>query len=978
MATNKDVLQLFEESRKVKKCNVALHKKVCQLFPSLQSVSCKNIVTRLQSLKTYKQKLSKNKRKEELDEFLQAEFDHSATVKMYKSNKGAESDFFGGQPKPENEQQPKPKPTKRRFSFSDTVNQNLADELSEQQELNQSLSKKLKTETENTGRIKMKLKQFSPRKVTQDRKRKKARIEKLKKQIFTLRKQRIRKAEKTKEKKIIKKLPKGTQCNMTCSKTLTKAELDRKEEYIRNLENQIEELKEKLETQHHAFIETRTSDRGRPYTTEVRDVYYRFLAADVAADKIAPLIKDTLNILSNTEIDELPSSSAALDMIGEAGELSRQQLASVLSASENTTMYRDGTSKKGKHYAGLQIATEEKVYTVGMRQMSTGTAKNYFESGKSMLCDIEDAAGNENVSDKILSNVSCVMTDRHVVETKQNTLWEEEKKKTGTDKDLMHFHCAMHPLLQFAEVSERCLKKFEETTKTKKGFLYRGESGTSNTIRQTAKLFFKDGVGDPLLSIAFLEKCGIKELPVVDHRHGRFNVLFHNGGGVYFIKDHVIAYLETKEKLNGLQQSLLQDLKNTTFMAGCRALGLVGKAITSPYMRLVETPGRLALDMNVHYQRLIEKLEEWSEDATSILTGQVVLYPGYSGKSQDRVHDALTTDQEDSEVKLLVQSMCTAIMEKAKHLFKDHLPGGKYAEPSDAQKNASKSCASHNITLERLMAQQDKHMAKVTHCNQPTREAKLLYKGNTTSKWCDSLQDKELDKRIKQARRSFAHRRKKIFKVRKEELKKQVNELLETRAQKKVQSEQRAAQERERLLLSLQDLGGLWINKEQVNGGLTNLSSKAKKMQALKKQISARQKLIKQSVEQENRSLFAFSKGKKPFTIKQLQENLERLINLADSTGISRVPAGDLREKITLEPEILIGKLIEHRWSDGDGNDTWWQGKVLSLEKCSYTIIYWQKDTDALDDADEADGYEVTVTELLEDLGEGNLDILNL
>ena len=146
------------------------------------------------------------------------------------------------------------------------------------------------------------------------------------------------------------------------------------------------------------MIKTRTSASGKPYKTEVRNIFYRFLAADVAADKIASLIKDTLSILGNLETDDLPFSATSLEMIGESGELSRQHLASVFESAKNTTMYLDGTSKKGKHYAGVQIANEEKMYTVGMRPMATGTAQNYFESGKSMLHDIEDAAEKENVS----------------------------------------------------------------------------------------------------------------------------------------------------------------------------------------------------------------------------------------------------------------------------------------------------------------------------------------------------------------------------------------------------------------------------------------------------------------------------------------------------------------------------------------------------------------------------------------------------
>ena len=46
-------------------------------------------------------------------------------------------------------------------------------------------------------------------------------------------------------------------------------------------------------------MSTRSTDRGRPYTTTVRDTYYKYLSTGVAADKIAGSIKDTLLILTH-------------------------------------------------------------------------------------------------------------------------------------------------------------------------------------------------------------------------------------------------------------------------------------------------------------------------------------------------------------------------------------------------------------------------------------------------------------------------------------------------------------------------------------------------------------------------------------------------------------------------------------------------------------------------------------------------------
>ena len=61
-------------------------------------------------------------------------------------------------------------------------------------------------------------------------------------------------------------------------------------------------------------------------------------------------------------------------------------------------------------------------------------------------------------------------------------------------------------------------------------------------------MFFKDGVGDPLFAMAYLEGKGIS-LPLVDFRHSRFKIIFKDAGGVYYLKGHIINYLNTKDSL---------------------------------------------------------------------------------------------------------------------------------------------------------------------------------------------------------------------------------------------------------------------------------------------------------------------------------------------------------------------------------------------------------------------------------------------
>ena len=212
--------------------------------------------------------------------------------------------------------------------------------------------------------------------------------------------------------------------------------------------------------------------------------------------------------------------------------------------------------KMGQHYSGMMMATNDNTFTTGISEIPSGTAENYFKKNQEMISDIShacttDESERKNNESNIIGNVSAFMTDRHVVEKKQNELWEVKIKcaKQDGDYEVLKLHCSIHPLLQFSEVCERTVWDFEKAQMSdskSQHFLLRGETGTVHTVRSTCKLFFKDGVGDPLFARAFLEEKGIL-FPLVDFNHSRFNILFKGASGVFYLKQIVIDYLQSKD-----------------------------------------------------------------------------------------------------------------------------------------------------------------------------------------------------------------------------------------------------------------------------------------------------------------------------------------------------------------------------------------------------------------------------------------------
>lgn len=71
---------------------------------------------------------------------------------------------------------------------------------------------------------------------------------------------------------------------------------------------------------------------------------------------------------------------------------------------------------------------------------------------------------------------------------------------------------------------------------------------------------------------------------------------------------------------NLLQKALLYDVSTPQFVAGCRALGLIDKYVTSPLWRLIERPGH-KLDMNDHYSELKDFLDRCEKDLSAFIRG---------------------------------------------------------------------------------------------------------------------------------------------------------------------------------------------------------------------------------------------------------------------------------------------------------------------------------------------------------------------
>ncbi|CAG2215596.1 unnamed protein product [Mytilus edulis] len=409
----------------------------------------------------------------------------------------------------------------------------------------------------------------------------------------------------------VESVEKGVQCN-TLKGLISDlhSEIDNLHSELNSDENQnigIETITDKQ-------LSVRLSEKGKPYDENIRKVYYEFLSRNIGLQHIQPIIRTVLSLV-NYEINELPSVSTASKMMHELGSVSRHHIEDEFKNDKNLTMHRDATTKKGRHIYGVGYSTESgKILTAGVREVSDGKAETYVKNTKEILNDISE-------STNFLEKTSNFMTDRSATEIKTNRLLNAENNATGTcmDNNINEFRCAVHPVLQFADICQKEIMKFESNI----GFCAASDSKSSSDsktltlLRFVSKLFYKDGSGDPLYASIYMKDKGIKSIPVMNFRGNRFNVLFFNAAGTFYLASHLVQYFEnSKSTLNFTHRYILKALKDDRILAICRALGIISKIITEPYLNRASDESSTALSMGNVYNRLID-IEYWNKDIST-------------------------------------------------------------------------------------------------------------------------------------------------------------------------------------------------------------------------------------------------------------------------------------------------------------------------------------------------------------------------
>ena len=180
--------------------------------------------------------------------------------------------------------------------------------------------------------------------------------------------------------------------------------------------------------------------------------------------------------------------------------------------------------------------------------------------------------------------------------------------------------CGLHYIVGLADQADEALKVWDKLLYDdakvgglSQGGYSKGESGTLRILRTVCKAVQAKGCersGRALSFADYVSDKGIESIHLAAFVGNRFNIIFHNGRGVFYLHEHLRPFFELMKDENKLLKAVHYDLAVSSFLAECRALGLINKFITGPLWRVLAQNDISFIDMSARYQRLLKCFEE--------------------------------------------------------------------------------------------------------------------------------------------------------------------------------------------------------------------------------------------------------------------------------------------------------------------------------------------------------------------------------
>ncbi|XP_063446536.1 uncharacterized protein LOC134726070 [Mytilus trossulus] len=681
-------------------------------------------------------------------------------------------------------------------------------------------------------------------------------------------------------------------------------------------------------------LTTQSKNGQYTYNSQTDQCVMDLLDCGLSFEKVGPAIKNVLSMCGlRSKDDRYPKKDYVSNCNMRRLAISQVQTAEICTAAANQTLYTDETRKFGETFSSFITTDENKTpFLLGLKQMSNKAAQTQLDTLKSILNDIEtrinclvDQNLQTSKSFNILKNIKYTMSDRAATEIGRfynkkellffffNQLLKDYRDKLlkehveqyddlpDVEKDILsrmyNFFCGLHLTVNIADVINKVFMQTKNIEDFDSDFSHEkaGEADILRALRCVCKAFAVGGdekCGTSLEFKTYLNRNDIKTVDIKPFHGNRFNIVFHNGGTAFHLRDYIHKFLtEVKSeghvsKLNGLLRAVLKSIKVPEIITGFRALGICNKFITTPLLKVLENKSTHIFDMNQRYQTLVTYLENVSVDlerTQELLTGEYVPFPDIAIKKDD-VWASLVHSENDAPCAALLVEMCSSVCKALKDKVADHLEDGQFSGNHETDREQFSSVLPHNKLPERVFGQLDWLLRHRPNASKIANEAHIMYSMNRTANWLQQKDDKKVEELISWS--------KKNLKSMKETEKLRIQELDSKLKQISIDKENRtkalAAKSKERKESLTQEIVklGFWDKKGVVNAKLKKLKTQTAKRNALKYQINFRNYVLEQKADIKYFRVTKYQR--QTVTINQLKTNLLTLISMTTNNCESR------------------------------------------------------------------------------------------
>ena len=234
----------------------------------------------------------------------------------------------------------------------------------------------------------------------------------------------------------------------------------------------------------------------------------------------------------------------------------------------------------------------------------------------------------------------------------------------------------------------------------------------------------------------------------------------------------------------------------------------------------------------------------------------------------------------DPTVISILGGMCLALVSYFKVVLKEHLPGGDLQGLTSEEVRGWRK---ENKFPETMFAHWKRLLQYMPNVSDYTAETFTLYACNHTGKYLASKSEEERRQIILQSRRDAPALRK-LYRERRDEVQRARRENLEKERAEKEKKEQESLAEKERLVKTVEAIGGLWTTPETIEAGLERVAAERRgdkaKLDAIKSQILYRKKVMGQNIPAKSRN---FSQGRKNFSLAEMTQRLKLIASYSKS-----------------------------------------------------------------------------------------------